>query len=69
MTFQIQYDYEHLNDTTGSVWRHVIFFPVLLCLKNESQVTSIVEHLAATQFTPETPKVFCGLTSPTPPSA
>ena len=41
---------------------------VLLRLKKDSPLTSIVLDSARTQFTPETPEVFCGLTPPTPSS-
>ena len=37
------------------------FLLFFLCLKKESPVTSIVLDLAATLFTPETPKGFYGL--------
>ena len=37
-------------------------------LKNQSPFTSIVVGLAATLFTPETPKVFCGFKHFTHPS-
>ena len=40
---------------------------VLLRLKKDSPLTSIVLDSARTQFTPETPEVFCGLTPPPPP--
>ena len=36
-------------------------FSVLLRLKKDSPLTSIVLDTALTKFTPETPKVFCGI--------
>ena len=40
---------------------NLYFSVVFLRLKNRSPVTLIVLDLAGTLFTPETPKVFCGL--------
>ena len=54
--------YGHLDDTTGAVWRHVMLFSVVFYIwRSSPPVTSIVLDLAATLFTPKTPKVFCGL--------
>ena len=36
-----------------------VFSVVLLCLKKDSPLTSIVLDSALTKFTPETPGVFC----------
>ena len=54
---------EHLDETTQAVC--CVFSFVLLCL---SRFNSNVLDLAATLFTPETPKVFCGLKHFTHPS-
>ena len=40
----------HLNETTGAVWRHVMFFKS----EKSSLISSIVLDLAATLFTSET---------------
>ena len=45
-----------------------VFFPLVSLRLKESTVTSIVLDLAATLFTPETPKGFCGLKHATHPS-
>ena len=45
------------------------FSVVLLPLKKDSPLTSLVLDSAQTKFTPETPEVFCGLEHFIPPSA
>ena len=60
----------HLDDTTGAVWKHVVFFFLLFFTsEDKSLIFSVVLDSAPTLFTPETPAVFCGNTSPTPRSA
>ena len=61
--------YGHLDDTTRAVWRHFLLLSfVFIRFKNWSPFTSVVVDLAATLFTPETPKVFSGLKHFTYPS-
>ena len=48
-----------MDDPTGAAWRHVMFF--ISCLRIWSPLTSIVLDLAEKLFTPDAPKVFCGL--------
>ena len=50
----------HFDDTTGAVWRHVVYF--LLFYYN------CIGNSAATKFTSETPEVFYGLKHFTHPS-
>ena len=50
-------------------YRGMLYFSiVLLCLKLWLLISSIALDCAATLFTPETPKVFCGLKQFTHPS-
>ena len=49
----------HLYDITGAVWRHVMFFSVvLLHLKKDSPLSTIVFDYALTKFTPRLQKCF-----------